>query len=270
MINASCRREAIATLVVAALAISVLFLAPAAAVGARAPRGLHDSRQLVVVTTADWSAVPGRLQRFERSRPGKRWKRAGDPVAIVVGKTGLAWGLGLAPTVDPSIRSALDPVKKEGDGRSPAGAFRIGATFGYAADKPPQWTMPYIALTPTIECVDDTASRYYNQIVDRSTVTPDWSSSEHMAATGQYYRWGAVVDHNVNPATPGDGSCIFLHIWGGPASSTVGCTAMAAEDLTALLAWLNPADAPILVQLPRSQYKKLRKPWHLPRLPKAF
>jgi D-alanyl-D-alanine dipeptidase len=88
-----------------------------------------------------------------------------------------------------------------------------------------------------------------------------------MASEGVSYRWGAVINHNVNPAVPGVGSCVFLHIWSGPSSWTAGCTAMAQEQLEPILAWLDPAKSPLLVQLPAAQYKKLMKPWHLPKLP---
>ena len=44
----------------------------------------------------------------------------------------------------------------------------------------PEWKMPYIYLNSSVECVDDTNSKFYNQIVDRSTVAPDWNSSEQM------------------------------------------------------------------------------------------
>jgi D-alanyl-D-alanine dipeptidase len=64
------------------------------------------------------------------------------------------------------------------------------------------------------------------------------------------------------------GSCVFLHIWSGPAQGTAGCTAMAQDQLEPILTWLDPAKTPILVQLPQAQYKKLRKPWRLPKLTK--
>ena len=62
----------------------------------------------------------------------------------------------------------------------------------------------------------------------------------------QQYRRGAVVQYNT-PATPGAGSCIFLHIWSGPSKGTAGCTAMSAENLDVLLRWLDPASNPRLL-----------------------
>lgn len=222
-----------------------------------------SSTQLVVVTTPDWNAVQGKLQRYERPDTRSRWKPVGRPINVVVGKTGVAWGLGLRST-----RRLSGPAKKEGDGKAPAGIFRLSATFGYAAEHAVGWKMPYIAVTQSVECVDDVHSRFYNRIVDRATVTPDWNSSEHMLLGDDRYRWGVVVDHNASskskPAVPGRGSCIFLHIWRNPESSTVGCTAMAQESLEAVLAWLDPARHPLLVQLPQAQYKNLQKKWKLP------
>jgi D-alanyl-D-alanine dipeptidase len=241
---------------------SLAYLVP---VRAEQPPALQTSTQMLVVTTADWNAVPGTLQRYERANARKKWKRVGAPIAVVVAKNGLAWGAGVATT---SESNPLDPVKREGDTRAPAGLFRLSTAFGYAAANPPSWKMPYIALTPTIECVDDPISKFYNRVVDRTTVTPDWNSSEHMLHSNGQYRWGLVIDHNTDPVTPGAGSCIFLHIWLGTGEGTVGCTAMAQENVEALLAWLDPAKQPLLLQLPRAQYQKLKRKWKLPAPPR--
>jgi len=230
---------------------------------------LRATEQMIVVTTPDWSTVEGRLQRYWRTKPGKHWKPVGKPVTIVVGKNGMGWGAGLVPTDSPDVRSPQDPVKKEGDGKSPAGVFRLSAAFGYSALPLQGVRLSYTPLTPTVECVDDVTSKFYNRIVDHATVSPDWHSSEDMADAGVSYRWGVVIDHNANPPVPGVGSCVFMHIWGGPGIGTAGCTAMPQEQLEPILTWLDPAASPILVQMPLAQYKKLRKTWHLPKLPKS-
>jgi D-alanyl-D-alanine dipeptidase len=233
---------------------------------AQAPQPLRMARQMLVVTTPGWDAVAGQLQRFERVRADQRWKPVGPPIAIVVGKNGMGWGAGLAAVKDPGVPDPKDPVKKEGDGKSPAGVFGIGAAFGTSADPLAGLKLHYTPLTPTIECVDDTGSHYYNRIVDRNAVTPDWSSSEHMAGEVEAYRWGAVIEHNAGPTIPGVGSCVFLHIWAASTHGTAGCTAMPQDQLEPILTWLDPAATPILVQLPEAQYRKLRKSWLMPRL----
>ena len=232
------------------------------------PTALRASTQIVVVTTQDWNGVDGVLQEYERPKARKKWKAVGAPIPVVVGKNGLGWGAGVAQVRDAGPREKLDPVKQEGDGRAPAGIFRLSMAFGYAALEPPEWKMPYVSLTPSVECVDDAHSKFYNRVVDRAAVAPDWKSFEQMLRADGQYRWGLVVDHNVDPVTAGAGSCIFLHIWLGPGVGTSGCTAMAQEQLEGVLARLDPARRPLLVQLPRPEYKKLRRHWKLPSLPR--
>ena len=225
---------------------------------------LRASTQILVVTTQDWNGVDGTLQAYERPQARKKWKAVGEPISVVVGKKGLGWGAGVASAREAGRRGAGGPIKQEGDGRSPAGIFRLNTAFGYAAQAPPGWKMPYLNLTPSVECVDDARSKFYTRVLDRASVVPDWISSEQMLRPDELYRWGIVVDHNTNPVTAGAGSCIFLHIWLGPGVETTGCTAMAREQLEGVLARLDPARKPLLVQLPLPQYKKLRRHWKLP------
>jgi D-alanyl-D-alanine dipeptidase len=176
----------------------------------------------------------------------------------VVGKNGTAWDP-LMDAVEPG------PRKAEGDGRSPAGVFSLGSAFGFAASAQASWLkLRYRPVVEGIECVDDPASSAYNQIVDRRTVrTPDWTSSEKMRDVGEAYRWGVVVNYNT-PAVAGRGSCIFLHIGGDDGKGTAGCTAMPAALLQDVMAWLDPARRPVLVQLPHNAYEALRLEWGLP------
>jgi L,D-peptidoglycan transpeptidase YkuD (ErfK/YbiS/YcfS/YnhG family) len=243
------------------------------AVSAQAPEpsALMQSTQMIVVTTPDWNAVQGTLQRYERSTPHEAWRAAGEPIAIVVGEKGMGWGLGVVATDNPKVRLASDPVKKEGDGRSPAGVFSLGTAFGDTSQPLAGLKTPYLQLTPSVECVDDSTSKYYNRVVDRSTVVPDWNSSEHMLDIGEAYRWGIVVGHNggdmksnAHPPVPGGGSCVFLHIWGSATRGTAGCTAMSQDQLETLLAWLDPARSPLLVQVPVLGYARLVRRWGLP------
>jgi L,D-peptidoglycan transpeptidase YkuD (ErfK/YbiS/YcfS/YnhG family) len=236
---------------------------------------LARSTQMILVTTSDWNAVEGLMRRYERATEHEDWRPVGDPISIVVGRNGLAWGIGVVPTDDAQVRSASDPVKREGDGRAPAGVFALGTAFGYASEPLQGLKMPYLNLTPSIECVDDPGSKHYNRIVDRSVVAPDWNSSEHMRNAGESYRWGVVVDHNgtvpgdTNSPEPGGGSCVFLHIWHSHDQGTAGCTAMSQTELETLLTWLDLARQPLLVQLPEPTYGRLINRWTLPKLTNA-
>ncbi|MFL5581978.1 MAG: L,D-transpeptidase [Gemmatimonadaceae bacterium] len=233
--------------------------APAAAPSADArPAALAPAGQLLVVTTPTWDATGGTLRRYARDAGGA-WRAEGAPVPVVVGRTGLAWGVGVAPDV------AGEPAKHEGDGKSPAGAFPLETAFGFASGASVAGTrLPYLPLVETTECVDDTASTHYNAIVDRREVARvDWSSSERMRSIG-LYRLGVLVDYNAGPAVAGRGSCIFLHVWSGPSSSTAGCTAMAEPALAEIVRWLDPARRPALVQLTEAAYARRRAAWGLP------
>lgn len=225
---------------------------------APAPVLLGSARQLVLVVTPDWDTVAGELRRFERRTVAGHWRPIGAPTSIVVGKSGTAWD----PLVEPVVPG---PVKAEGDGRSPAGVFSLGTAFGFAPAPDASWLkLPYLPVTEGIECVDDSSSSVYNQIVNRRAVaTPDWASSEKMREVGEAYRWGVVINYNT-PAAAKRGSCIFLHIGGEGGKGTVGCTAMAPTDLRRVMAWLDPAAAPVFVQLPRAAYDSLKGDWGLP------
>jgi zinc D-Ala-D-Ala dipeptidase len=226
------------------------------ATGAAGP--LDGSTQLVLVVTPAWDSTSGSLRRFERATPAAAWRQVGREVAIVVGRTGLAW--------DDRQARALpgEPVKREGDGRPPAGAFALDTAFGFDTRQAVSWVrLPYVPLRPTTECVDDIRSVHYNTIVDRDSVARvDWTSSEKMRAIGQY-ALGVHVAYNAPPA-PSRGSCIFLHIWAGPQSITAGCTAMERDALEDLMRWVDPQRRPMLVQLPASAVDQRRPEWSLP------
>lgn len=221
---------------------------------------LARAQQLVTVQTASWDTSGGTLTLYERSDYGP-WRAVGTPFSITVGSTGLGWGTGLHGAV-----LGPGPVKREGDKRSPAGVFVLSAVYGNAgAQEMAGLSMPYLPLDSTTVCVDDPRSRYYNQIVDRTNVREkDWTSAERMRLSGPWYRWGVVVDHNADPRIPGDGSCIFLHVWGYAGEATTGCTSFAEEDLVRLLHWLKPSAHPALVQLPAQEYQRFKETWKLP------
>src|SRR5262249_60030261 len=101
----------------------------------------------------------------------------GDKVRVVVGGDGRAGGGGLHGGASGEGR-----VKREGDGRPPAGVFSLSSAFGYA---PPEQAgdvkLPYVQAVATLECVDDSQSAHYNRVVDRARVeNHDWKNSERM------------------------------------------------------------------------------------------
>lgn len=235
----------------------------AQAEGAAAPAQLlQSSEQLMLVVTPDWDAVDGQMQLFQRDQAGGEWLAVGKANRIAVGRTGLAWGAGL------HTAQANGPQKKEGDGKAPAGVFTLGQAFGYAATL--KTGLHYSPMSATHYCVDVPGSPLYNQIVDSQVVgeAAVKDSTEPMrrdlhAKGDQRYKEGFVIEHNAANVS-GVGSCIFAHLWKAPGEATAGCTAMAEPTMDHLLAWLDARKQPLLVQLPRAEYERLRASWKLP------
>lgn len=235
-----------------------------AACATRAPRAgaqpWSNATQMILVTTANWNATQGTLRTWERDAAGA-WRERGMGFPITVGRSGIAWGLGLHPA-----QSGVQ--KKEGDGRAPAGVFAIGQAFGYAPGA--DTALPYAQMQDTSWCMDVVASPLYNTIVDANQAGADAvrDSSEPMRLDlhnqgDQRYRNGFVILHNAQGAK-GSGSCIFAHLWKGPGETTAGCTAMAPPSMQRLYAWLRPDAHPVFVQLPQDEYLRLRNAWRLP------
>jgi L,D-peptidoglycan transpeptidase YkuD (ErfK/YbiS/YcfS/YnhG family) len=224
-----------------------------------AAAGWGQARQLVLVTVPDADAVHGSMRRFARERG--RWQAIGRPVPVVVGRSGIAWGRGLHPPQP-------GPAKREGDGRAPAGVFRIGHAFGYAPTH--ATALPYQAMDGYDWCIDVPGSPLYNRIVDAREVGADAiaGSTEPMRRDlhkdgDQRYRLGFVIEHNADAADRA-GSCIFAHEWASPDTPTAGCTAMAPANMETLLAWLDPSAHPVFVLLADADHARLHARWDLP------
>ena len=222
----------------------------------------ETSYQSVLVLTDSLEAAKGSLYYFERDSTDLNWKIIGDKIPVVLGRNGLGWGSGLHD----STNMFSFPLKKEGDGKSPAGVFNLSFVFGYEAEEEMQnIKMPYLQITDMAECIDDVNSEYYNQIVKRDEIeNVDWESSEKMKSYDIYYQLGVVVEHNCNPIKKEGGSCIFLHNWSNPNETMAGCTAMDPTKMREIVYWLNIDRQPVLIQLTKKAYNVLLMQWELP------
>lgn len=218
-----------------------------------------EARQLVLVVTPHWDADHGTLRTFAKT--GTQWEQI-TSTAVTVGRSGSAWGSGLHSS------PGSGPSKREGDGRSPAGVFRIGMAFGYS-DRFPTG-LRYRGMTASDFCIDVSGSPLYNRIVDAKDVGMKAveNSTEPMRrdlhANGDpRYKLGFVIEHN-SQAVPAGGSCIFAHLWRRPGEATAGCTAMEESVMREILAWLREDQQPVFVLLPQVEYEKLKGQWGLP------
>ncbi|MDQ7083569.1 MAG: hypothetical protein Q9M36_00955 [Sulfurovum sp.] len=199
---------------------------------------MPDTKQLIIVSTQNWETSQGVLQRYERG--DGQWYKVGKAIAIKLGRNGLGWGIGLHQTP----RNAKI-IKKEGDGKAPAGLFSLKQAFGY---HPFSVEYPYTVYKSTDHCVDDIDSKRYNKIVDSTKAPIDYNSKEQMRFTKNYYKYGIVVNHNhidEQGAVKGAGSCIFIHIKKVP---TAGCTVMNETQMKELIQWLDVKKQPLLLQ----------------------
>ena len=210
-----------------------------------ARRGLAippEHHQLLLVTSPLWTTAGGELRRFAREAASDLWQPIGSPVPVQLGAKGMGIGRGIAKGGTPQF-PGLAP-KREGDQRSPAGAFALGTAFGPAPAAPyVPGAWPWRMATGTDRWVDDPQSPNYNTWQREGERT--WKSAEDLST----YALAVVVEHNTAPVVPGAGSAIFLHTWSNPPSATVGCTAMAKEELVRVLGWLDPKAHPLLVQV---------------------
>lgn len=224
------------------------------------PEALQHANQLILVIAENWNSHTAVLQSFSRLSAQQAWHPVTDPWKVSIGRSGMAWAANLKSLQFP------EPVKREGDGKSPAGAFSLSQAFGFASGDE-SIKFPYMAITSNTVCVDDPDSRYYGQLVDKANIpNKDWQSGESMLDQPKQYREGVVVNYNIDGKLPKGGSCIFLHIKEAEGKGTAGCTAMTSAQMGQILRWLDPQEQPVLVQLPRQVYEKLRVSWKLPEL----
>lgn len=217
------------------IVMTAVFFTSAAAAG-QCPPLLAEATQLVLVVTPSMADSAARLETYRRASKEKPWVRHGKSESAVVGAAGLGWGL-------PFRGLALDgePLKAEGDKRAPAGFYKFGPKFGFEASG----LSNYLRLeTDAHFCVDDVASPNYSRIVSREEAGAG-TSGEAMRAI-PLYRRGVVIDYPADRAAKG-GSCIFLHVWRGPASPTVGCVALREKSVERLQDWIETGAAVIAI-----------------------
>lgn len=215
--------------------------------------------QLVVAESLEDDGPRGVVRLFSRREDGA-WQADSGPWPAVLGRNGTAWGLGLHPP-------QRGRRKVEGDGRSPAGRFKLGTVYGTAPALPEgskNW--PYVRKGPRDAWVDDPKLPGYNHFFrfPEGEPLPDWFESQRMRPEIAVLRWSLFVEHNYPDAKPGMGSAVFIHLWHGPDDRTSACVALPEERMLELLRWLDPAAKSELVLLSARDHRRLWKAWGLP------
>lgn len=227
----------------------------------------ESTQQLVIGITPNKDSSNVTLSVFEKNA-NTGWKQQGTPWKGRLGRNGLAWGLGLHPNNLAGLK------KKEGDGRSPAGLFKIGSgssfAFGYAPSIQKKIKLPYKQITTKDLWVEDSKSTNYNQhILLGHTPKSTWEKDAQMRQGDYAHALKLFIAHNEGTAKKraiaNAGSAIFFHIWrSNGAKATAGCTTMDPTKLKELIARIDPSKAPVYLLLTNADYQKYRTAWKLP------
>jgi L,D-peptidoglycan transpeptidase YkuD (ErfK/YbiS/YcfS/YnhG family) len=123
--------------------------------------------------------------------------------------------------------------KQEGDGATPAALLPLRAVL-YRADRLPcpVAAVPVRPLGPDDGWCDDPAHPAYN----RPVLLPITASAESLWRDDAVYDMIGVLGWNDDPVVPERGSAIFLHLARPDFAPTLGCIALAVEDLRHVLA----------------------------------
>lgn len=201
------------------------------------PRPLHRATRLIVITVPDMNSVKATMHTFERETPADAtWRRAGPPEPAVVGSAGIGW----AKTFS-HLGKKGEPIKMEGDKRTPAGIFRLSGSFGMEQRR----LRNFVKLAPGRNfCVRDPRSAYYGQVIERSRLR-SLRGAEDMAQNATLRR-GIFVDYPALPAAKA-GSCIFLHVWESDATGTEGRIAVAEDRVNVLQDWIGTGFSTIAI-----------------------
>jgi D-alanyl-D-alanine dipeptidase len=178
--------------------------------------------QAIVVKAASAVSADAEMHLYERRGGG--WARAAGPWPALVGRNGVG-------------------KAREGDGKSPSGAFLLGAAFGRLR-KPEGSAWPYRELDGRDRWVEEAGSPFYNRWVRGPRAA--CGGAEELREIMQYTH-ALAVRYN-DACEPGRGSAILLHPWRRPDEGTQGCTAVSEENAAALLRWLEYGKRPVLAQ----------------------
>jgi L,D-peptidoglycan transpeptidase YkuD (ErfK/YbiS/YcfS/YnhG family) len=154
------------------------------------------------------------------------WVVKQSPIEAGIGKNGFA----------------LPNQKKEGDGKSPTGIFRLGKLFSY--EKQYNTLLENQQTTKEDKWIDDINSPDYNKHVSGAT---EAKSYENLLLNNDIYKYCTVIEYNTNPVVKGNGSAIFFHLALRPASFTLGCVAIQEKYMKLMINWLDPKQNPTII-----------------------
>jgi L,D-peptidoglycan transpeptidase YkuD (ErfK/YbiS/YcfS/YnhG family) len=193
-----------------------------------------SASQLITVEAATTRTTHAEVRTWRRA--GGCWVSAGASSPARVGWNGLSAN------------------RREGDGTTPVGTFRIHPTM-YGNEPNPGVRFRYRRLRCGDWWVEDPRSPAYNTFrhVPCGERPPFRVVTEGMWQTRVAYPFLAVIEFNMRPVVPGRGSGIFLHAQTG--RPTNGCVSLSRDDLRRVLRWLRPSAEPEIAIGTRGQLR---------------
>ncbi|MEM9030422.1 MAG: L,D-transpeptidase family protein [Pseudomonadota bacterium] len=142
---------------------------------------------------------------------------------IVLGSLRFACALG---------RTGRKAIKREGDGATPMGRWRIShGFFRKCRGLRPRTGLAIRPIRENDGWCDQAGDRNYN----RQVRLPYPASAERLMRADHLYDVVLVTSHNQCPRVRGAGSAIFLHVARAGFLPTEGCVALRARDLAHVL-----------------------------------
>ncbi len=134
-------------------------------------------------------------------------------------------------------RGGIKANKREGDGGTPRGSFRLRRLW-WRADKHPRpvTSLPIQRITPADGWCEDPDNRLYN----RPIKVPVNARADRLARKDNLYDFIIEIDHNIRPRIAGRGSAVFIHAARQDFAPTAGCVALELNTLRRMLSRLGP------------------------------
>ncbi len=134
-------------------------------------------------------------------------------------------------------RGGIKANKREGDGATPRGTFRLKRLW-WRADRHvrPKTLLPVQRIAADDGWCEDPSDRHYNQPIK----VPPRAKADRLMRKDHLYDFIVELDHNTRPRVAGRGSAVFIHAARPGFAPTAGCVALDLNVLRRLLARLGP------------------------------
>jgi L,D-peptidoglycan transpeptidase YkuD (ErfK/YbiS/YcfS/YnhG family) len=134
-------------------------------------------------------------------------------------------------------RSGIRADKREGDGGTPRGRFRLVRLWWRADRGPrPRTLLPVRRIGTGDGWCENPADRRYNWPI----LLPKGAPGDRLWRADRLYDFIIELDHNTRPRAAGRGSAVFIHVARPGFAPTAGCVALEANSLRRLLERLGP------------------------------